>query len=74
MNILNKVKSFGKRCWTKVKEDPLEVILLTATLGLSAYSAYTTVKRGDELQLIGDDSEAIPEETTTEEDNSDENG
>ena len=71
LELIKKVKDFRKKCVKKVKDDPLGTILLVGTFGLSAYSAYTTVKRGDELRLI-DDPDDDSEEPDS--DNSDENG
>lgn len=63
MKLWDKVKNLGRKCVNKVKEDPLGTALLLASVGLSAYSAVSTVKRGDELRLIPTASSTDSEET-----------
>lgn len=58
--LVNGVKSMGQKTVKKVKEDPLGTLLLVTSVGLSAYSAVRTVKRGDVIEQVGCDEQEIP--------------
>jgi hypothetical protein len=58
--MVNGAKSMGQKAVRKVKDDPLGTLLLVTSVGLSAYSAIRTVKRGDVIEQVGCDEQEIP--------------